>query len=61
LDISINGRPVGPKHLTFIIAEGCNNHLGNILLASDNAQALELFRTRGNSLIPFLNDELGLG
>ena len=36
--ISIAGRPIGPGHPTYIIAEGCDNHLGN------TAAALEMIR-----------------
>ena len=36
------------------------NHGISFLPERDMAQALEMFRTRGISLIPILNDELGL-
>lgn len=37
MNVSINGRPVGPKHPVFIIAEGCDNHLGNLGVAREMA------------------------
>lgn len=42
MDISINGRLVGPKQPVFIIAEGCDNHLGNIQAARDMAREAKL-------------------
>lgn len=42
MDISINGRLVGPKHPVFIIAEGCDNHLGNMQVACDMAREAKL-------------------
>jgi N,N'-diacetyllegionaminate synthase len=42
MDISINGRLVGPKHPVFIIAEGCDNHLGNMQVARDMAREAKL-------------------
>lgn len=42
MDISINGRLVGPKHPVFIIAEGCDNHLGNLQVARDMAREAKL-------------------
>lgn len=37
MNISINGRLVGPKHPVFIIAEGCDNHLGSMRVAKEMA------------------------
>ncbi|MDR1185714.1 MAG: N-acetylneuraminate synthase family protein [Coriobacteriales bacterium] len=42
MNISINGRLVGPKHPVFIIAEGCDNHLGNMHVARDMAREAKL-------------------
>jgi len=42
VDILINGRPVGPKHPVFIIAEGCDNHLGDIQVAKNMAREAKL-------------------
>lgn len=42
MDILINGRPVGPKHPVFIIAEGCDNHLGDIQVAKNMAREAKL-------------------
>jgi N-acetylneuraminate synthase len=42
MDISINNRLVGPKHPVFIIAEGCDNHLGNVQVARDMAREAKL-------------------
>ena len=35
MDILINGRPVGPKHPVFVIAEACINHEGDIRVARE--------------------------
>lgn len=35
MEISINGRLVGPNQPTFVIAEGCDNHLGNMDIAHE--------------------------
>lgn len=42
MNISINGRMVGLKHPVFIIAEGCDNHLGNLQVAQEMAREAKL-------------------
>ena len=42
MDISISGRFLGPKHPVFIIAEGCDNHLGNMQVARDMVREAKL-------------------
>lgn len=37
-EIKINGRPIGPNSPCFIIAEACDNHLGNMEAARDMAR-----------------------
>jgi len=38
VDIEINGQLIGAKHPVYIIAEGCDNHLGDIQVAFKMAQ-----------------------
>jgi sialic acid synthase SpsE len=40
--ISIEGRPVGPDAPCFIIAEGCDNHLGNMDTAKEMARQAKI-------------------
>ncbi len=42
MNISINGRLVGPKHPVFIIAEACDNHLGNMEVARNMVREAKL-------------------
>jgi N,N'-diacetyllegionaminate synthase len=42
MDVSIGGRLVGNGHPVFVIAEGCDNHLGNVQVARDMAQEAKL-------------------
>lgn len=40
--ILLNSRYLGPEHPVFIIAEGCDNHLGNIKAAREMVRAAKL-------------------
>ena len=42
MNVSINGRLIGPNNPVFIIAEGCDNHLGNMQVAREMAREAKL-------------------
>ncbi len=41
-EININGRKIGNGHLPYIIAEGCDNHMGNLEVAKEMALQAKL-------------------
>ena len=41
-EIAIAGRKIGPAHPCFIIAEGCDNHLGNLAVAKEMVRQAKL-------------------
>lgn len=42
MDIKFNHKTIGKKHPVFIIAEGCDNHLGNVDVAIEMARQAKL-------------------
>lgn len=41
-EIIINGRKIGEGHMPYIIAEGCDNHMGNLNIAKEMARQAKL-------------------
>lgn len=41
-EIRIGGRPLGPEHPTYIIAEGCDNHMGDLAVAKEMCRQARL-------------------
>lgn len=42
MEIVINGRRIGPDHPVYVIAEGCDNHLGDVGAAKEMARRAKL-------------------
>jgi N,N'-diacetyllegionaminate synthase len=57
MTFSINGRPVGPGHPAFIIAEACDNHMGNLDVAIEMARQAKLARADAVKYQHHLPDE----
>jgi N-acetylneuraminate synthase len=57
MTISISGRPVGPGHPTFIIAEACDNHMGDLDVAIEMARQAKLAKADAVKYQHHLPDE----
>lgn len=57
MKLSINGRPIGPGHPAFIIAEACDNHMGNLDTALEMARQAKLAKADAVKYQHHLPDE----